>query len=241
MAQSNRQEVSDYYANFRSEEKNLKLNVRHYQVFSHLLDAGLKKTDRILEIGCGFGTITSLMAKYISSGSIVATDISVERIEACRRAFKGNPKVEFVITDMTDYVPKEKFDFIVLPDVLEHIPLEAHPELFKLISSVLKEHGKILIHIPHPFSISYFRKHKPEALQIIDQSVHTDLLSASVYPAGLVIHSLMSYQLSNDKPDYQIIQIRKRNEYNSLSNISVNAIRWKKLKLRMRFFFAKIF
>lgn len=239
--QSTRKEVSDYYATFCAEESNLKLNIRHYQVFAHLLDAGLRKNDRVLEVGCGFGTITSLMAKYVKSGKITAVDISEERIASCKRQFQGRTNVEFLVSDMTDFSAAEKFDAVVFPDVLEHIPIEAHADLFKLISSLLKEDGKIIIHIPHPYSISYFRRTNPKVLQIIDQSIHTDLLVQSVYPAGLMIHSLRSYQLSNDQPDYQIIVLRKQKEYTALNPLPVNQIRKRKLGLRIRYWLATLF
>jgi trans-aconitate 2-methyltransferase len=236
-----RQEISDFYGTFCEEEKNLRLNIRHYTVFQHLVRAGLKKDHRVLEIGCGFGTITSLMARYLKRGSIVATDISAERIASCERNFKDHKHVSFVLTDMTDFHPKEKFDFVVLPDVLEHIPLEAHHALFGLIAAVLKEDGTVMIHIPHPLAIEYLRKHNPAGLQIIDQSVHSDHLTAVTYPHGLVLHTLNSYTLGSEQPDYQIIAIKKHRPYTAMPPLKASNIQWRKALARFYFWRKRVF
>jgi trans-aconitate 2-methyltransferase len=228
-----RNEISNYYGSFCEVERDLKLNIRHYTVFKHLVKAGLKKNHSVLEIGCGFGTITYLMSKYLRRGKIVATDISAERIEACKRSFAKRNNATFVLTDMTDFESDEKFDFIVLPDVLEHIPLESHYNLFTLMANRLKEDGQIAIHIPHPAAIEYMRRTQPEVLQIIDQSVSSDELLRCAYENGLRLHCLQSYTLTRIPEDYQWIVFRKNKRYETLAPVSNNAIRWNKLKARL--------
>ena len=212
-----RSEISQFYGTFCEEESLLRLNLRHYAVFHHLVKAGLKPTNKVLEIGCGFGTITYLMAKYLKRGKIVATDISSERIASCIRNFEGQKNVSFVLSDMKDFVSEQKFDMIVLPDVLEHIPVENHPELFKLMESLLNDSGSIVIHIPHPAAIEYYQRTCPEKLQIIDQSIATDILTKTAMESGMRLELLRSYALASHPYDYQLIVFKKNISYHEMA------------------------
>jgi 2-polyprenyl-3-methyl-5-hydroxy-6-metoxy-1,4-benzoquinol methylase len=81
---------------------------------------------------------------------------------------------------MSAFSHKVLFDFIVLPDVLEHIPVEQHSNLFKNLSAVSSPKAIVLINIPEPNCLNWIRKHNPEKLQIIDQSLSMqDLLNNS--------------------------------------------------------------
>jgi trans-aconitate 2-methyltransferase len=233
--QVKRQEISDYYNTFCEEEKNLRLNIRHYTVFKHLVNSGLKKDHDVLEIGCGFGTVTSLMSKYLKRGSITATDISAERIASCQRQFKGKANTTFVLTDMSDFKTDKRFDFIVLPDVLEHIPFEAHLALFQLMTLLLKDDGTIFIHIPHPTAIEFLRVHNPSGLQIIDQPIHADTLMQVAYSSGLILKYFNAYSLASSQPDYELVLFNKRTPYKSIDSIPKLTTQWRKTLARIFF------
>jgi trans-aconitate 2-methyltransferase len=239
--QVKRQDISDYYNTFCEEEKNLRLNIRHYTVFRHLVNSGLKKDHDVLEIGCGFGTVTSLMSKYLKRGSITATDISAERISSCQRQFKDRTNATFVLTDMSDFKTDKRFDFIVLPDVLEHIPLEAHAALFSLMSKLLKDTGTIFIHIPHPTAIEYLRVHNPKALQIIDQSIHSDALLQVAYSSGLILKYLKAYSLASHQHDYELVLFEKQSPYKSIDTIPTFTTQWRKTMARLFFLRKRLF
>ena len=59
------------------------------------------------------------------------------------------------VSDMSDFISKEKFDIIVLADVLEHIPIEYHDKLLGALNSVLEKNGFIFIHIPEPKALKW--------------------------------------------------------------------------------------
>ena len=96
----------------------------------------------------------------------------------------------------------------MLPDVIEHIPVEQHKKLFANISSVLKKDGFILIHIPQPYYQEWCFKNKPEALQVIDQAIYTDQLAQNVYPNKLFISHLETYSIWKQHGDYQVIVLK---------------------------------
>ena len=187
-------DVKSWYNTFASKQKKTGLNLRHYSIINQLIGYGLKKKSKVLEVGCGIGTLTSLLHNFLTKGKIVATDISDVSVEIAKKDLKSN-RATFYVTDMKNFSLDEKFDFIVLPDVLEHIPMEDHKELFKTLSNLLSNSGILCIHIPHPKVINYIRKNTPELLQVIDQSISADFLMKNAYESGFLLQDYKSYSL----------------------------------------------
>ncbi|MDF1559286.1 MAG: class I SAM-dependent methyltransferase [Bacteroidales bacterium] len=206
-----REQIGKWYDDFSEHQEKTSVNLRHYMIMEFLVRAGLKKDSKVLEIGCGIGTLTGLIAKYVKRGEIVAADISPESVSMARKRLSRNRKVDFLVTDMTDFSHPGTFDFIVLPDVLEHIPLEQHRALFSTLADHMHEKSVILIHIPHPRALDYLRERSPDQLQIIDQSVEADILTGNAYAAGLELVNYLSYKLFDRKHDYALITLRKKN------------------------------
>jgi len=170
----------------------------------------LRPTSKVLEIGCGIGTISELILRYLNSeGSLVATDISNRSLELATSRLAKYSNVEIKSVDFASEKVEGLFDVIVLPDVIEHIPLENHPALFLNLSSVLNEDGFIFIHIPDPNHLEWTIKFNSEELQIIDQPIHTHLLSKNLIESNLYIQFLQSYCVYNRTPDYQAVVLKK--------------------------------
>lgn len=68
----------------------------------------------VLEVGCGTGTLLSRLAP--ASG--VGIDISPRMVEIAAAKFPG---LRFLVADAEDLRLDETFDFIVVPDVVEHL------------------------------------------------------------------------------------------------------------------------
>lgn len=120
----------------------------------------------ILEIGCGIGNFTGLLAKY---GKVWAIDINQEYITKTRQNKKIN--VGFGDIERGKYFFKnKKFDSIVCLNVLEHIKDDnsALNNLFAL----LKPGGKLILLVPsHQFlygsidsAIGHFRRYSKNKL-----------------------------------------------------------------------------
>jgi cyclopropane fatty-acyl-phospholipid synthase-like methyltransferase len=77
----------------------------------------LKPTDRVLEIGCGFGVAASLICEQIRSGSYVAVDRSEASVRAARkrnRRFIETGRAEFYTVAFEAFDPNGRtFDKIV--------------------------------------------------------------------------------------------------------------------------------
>ncbi|MEY3416915.1 MAG: hypothetical protein RL711_1060 [Bacteroidota bacterium] len=204
-----REKVSTYYDGFASKQQNVGINVRHLTIYNNIKKLGLNPDSKILEIGCGIGNFTHFIASQITTGKIVAVDISPRSIEIAKSTYKDKPNMEFMVSDMSDFERPEKFDIVVLPDVLEHIPIEQHQNLFARIAKHTHEKSAILINIPDPRALEWITEHRPDLLQVIDQPLHTNLLVENFYSNGFYIDSLYSYALFFDVPDYQSIVLKK--------------------------------
>ena len=209
---ASKEQVEEFYNSFKEHQKKLGVNIRHRTIFKNLKKAGLKPESNVLEVGCGIGTVSSLILSYIKSGNFVGVDISKESIELAQKLYANYKNAEFIVNDMAEFTHKFKFDVVVLPDVLEHIPVEQHNNLFKVLSQVTTSDAVVLINIPEPNCLNWARKHHPEKLQIIDQSLSMQDLLNNTYPHGFKLFSMNSYCLQYTEPDYTCVVLKKNME-----------------------------
>jgi cyclopropane fatty-acyl-phospholipid synthase-like methyltransferase len=104
----------------------------------------------------------------------------------------------------------KKFDAIVLPDVIEHIPFVLYEQFFSNLYQMLSDDGFVFIHIPHPNYLEWMVKNENKDLQVIDQPVYTDKLLTIVYPKGFYLDQLRSYSVYSVEDDYQLLILKKK-------------------------------
>jgi ubiquinone/menaquinone biosynthesis C-methylase UbiE len=78
--------------------------------------AGVRRADRVLDIGCGTGQTTREAARAAASGSAVGIDISAARLARARRLARaeGLRNIGFVHADaQTHRFPPERFDLAI--------------------------------------------------------------------------------------------------------------------------------
>jgi trans-aconitate 2-methyltransferase len=206
---ASKKEVEEFYNTFKEHQLELGVNVRHRTIFRNLKRLGLKANSNVLEIGCGIGTVSSLILKHISNGNFVGVDISDQSIEMAKKINSSHQNAEFIVSDMSDFHHKVVFDFVVLPDVLEHIPVEQHKNLFKVIAQLTSNNAVVLINFPEPNYLDWARVNHPEILQIIDQSLSMQDLLNNSYPHGFKLLSMYSYALHHQEADYTCVVLKK--------------------------------
>lgn len=211
-------EIKKYYDSYTGRQKNVGVNARHKSILKKSIKAGLTPSSRVLEVGCGIGTFSSLLIDYVKKGSITSIDLSDESIKIAKDIYK-NTNIEFIATDATLHnYGNNLYDIIIMPDVIEHIPLEYHFELFKKLSKILKDSGSIFIHIPNPYYLQWCHDNRTDLLQIIDQPIYTKTLIKNTAEHGLFIHKLETYSIWIQEGDYQAITLKKENfkDFNSI-------------------------
>ncbi|MDP4866941.1 MAG: class I SAM-dependent methyltransferase [Crocinitomicaceae bacterium] len=208
-------QIEEFYDSFEANQKKLGISVRHRIIHNNLCKIGLKNNSNVLEIGCGIGTVSQLIIRSIPHGKFHGCDISPKSIETARKK-NAESNVTFQVTDMSDFNSDIKFDFIVFPDVLEHIPVEQHSNMFEKVAKVCSPDAKILINIPEPNCLNWTRKNRPEVLQIIDQSLSMQDLLNNTYPHGFQVQSIHPYAIHTNVANYLSIVLIKNGEVKNI-------------------------
>jgi ubiquinone/menaquinone biosynthesis C-methylase UbiE len=113
-------------------------------VESYLGDLDLKPGARIVEIGCGSGSIARMIADRPSVGDVVGFDPSPILIERARHVSAAASDVSFQVADGRDLpMPDASFDAAVLHRVLSHAP--SPEELVAEAFRVLVPGGRVVV------------------------------------------------------------------------------------------------
>ncbi|MFX1443814.1 MAG: class I SAM-dependent methyltransferase [Promethearchaeota archaeon] len=104
-----------------------------------------RNNEEILEIGCGNGVLTSLLAKRVPYGKIVALESSKEMAQQAQENLKnhGISNVKVVYTDAIKMNYENQFDAVFSNSTIHWI--RKQEILYELIYKSLKNDGRIMI------------------------------------------------------------------------------------------------
>ena len=117
--------------------------------------AGLVDGQDILELGCGWGSLTCFMAQKFPNSKITAVSNSKDQRNFIQQK---NDKlnlqnIKVVTADMNDFSTDEKFDRVISIEMFEH--MRNYDELLKRIDGWLKQNGKLFVHIFSHKEVAY--------------------------------------------------------------------------------------
>ncbi len=109
--------------------------------------ADLEDGHEVLELGCGWGSLTLFMASRFPNSRITAVSNSrTQKAYIDEQAKKRGLRNVIVITaDMNDFSAKKKFDRVVSVEMFEH--MRNYTRLLENVSRWLKDDGKLFVHI----------------------------------------------------------------------------------------------
>ena len=109
--------------------------------------AALEDGMRILELGCGWGSLSLYMAERFPSAQITSVSNSASQreyiLEQARHRGIGNLTV--ITTDMNDFVATEGYDRVVSVEMFEH--MSNWRTLLERVRGWLKPDGKLFLHV----------------------------------------------------------------------------------------------
>jgi ubiquinone/menaquinone biosynthesis C-methylase UbiE len=111
-----------------------------------LLNAGLKKGMRCIDIGCGSGSVTRLMATMVGkTGHVVGVDIDKRYLQYCNRNITSRQNIEFVHDDIckSRLDIEERFDIVYSRFMFHH--LSDRREAVRSMKRLTKKGGTIMI------------------------------------------------------------------------------------------------
>jgi cyclopropane-fatty-acyl-phospholipid synthase len=138
--------------------------------------AELADGQRILELGCGWGSLTLYMASRFPRASILAVSNSAPQREfiLAEAARRGLGNVEVVTADMNDFATARLFDRVVSVEMFEH--MRNYAVLFEAIAHWLAPGGKFFMHI-------FVHRAVPYAFEDRDSS---DWMSRHFFSGGIM-------------------------------------------------------
>lgn len=159
----------------QAEERMLELTCERAQ-----LENGMK----ILELGCGWGSLSLWMAEHFKGSQIV----SVSNSNSQRKFIEGRAKdrglsnIKVITSDMNDFDIQDKFDRIVSVEMFEH--MRNWHKLLEKINRWLKPEGRLFIHIFTHKTFAYF----------FEDQGSGDWMSRNFFSGGLMpSQDLLSY------------------------------------------------
>ena len=119
----------------------------------------------ILDLGCGWGSLTFWLAERYPSARVLAVSNSrLQRewieAEAQRRGLGG---IEVRTADANVFSPGRRFDRVLSVEMMEHA--RNYPELLRRVSSWLEPDGRLFVHVfshrrfAYPFRAGWMAKH----------------------------------------------------------------------------------
>jgi cyclopropane-fatty-acyl-phospholipid synthase len=122
----------------QAEEAMLALSCRRAQVADGM---------RILDLGCGWGSLSLWLAERYPRARITGVSNSRgqrEWIEA-ERDRRGLPNLEVITADVNDFHPRARFDRVMSIEMFEH--MRNWHELLRRVATWLRDDGKAFVHV----------------------------------------------------------------------------------------------
>lgn len=103
----------------------------------------LRRTDRVLDVGCGSGDLTARIAAAVPDGHVVGLDASASMLAEAARA--GGPNQSFVegrAQDVAHLLPAPAaFDIVLTRAALHWVPAAEHPAVHAAVHRLLRPGG----------------------------------------------------------------------------------------------------
>jgi len=117
-------------------------------------ELALQGTERILDLGCGDGTLTAQLSRLVPRGAVVGIDASQGMIDVAQQKYEGN--LRFLLMDINDLDLVEKFDVVFSNATLHWV--SDHRRLFRNIQRVLSANGVVRFNFAGDGNCSQFFK-----------------------------------------------------------------------------------
>lgn len=111
------------------------------------LRADLHNGQTVLELGCGWGSLSLFMAaKYPQSNFTVVSNSRTQKLYIHEQAkVRGITNLQVITVNINDFKTDQTFDRVVSVEMFEH--MRNYKKLMRLVAEHLKPEGKLFVHI----------------------------------------------------------------------------------------------
>ena len=110
-----------------------------------LAKLNLEDSERLLDLGCGDGKVTTEIASMLPNGTVIGVDNSAEMIELAQSRFHATeyPNLSFQVVDALNLNFDHEFDVVFSNAVLHWVA--DHASVLRGVANALKPNGRILL------------------------------------------------------------------------------------------------
>lgn len=139
-------EQAEFYDNFIDHFESQQNNGRNVE-FRNWTKKWIFEPKKVLDLGCAFGYNSQYLTEI--GCEVHGIDISPKCIMKAKRSY---PKATWHCGDITEgFDPGVRdFDFVLLSDVVEHVPEGRHAKLFRVLGEWTKPMAALLASVPNP-------------------------------------------------------------------------------------------
>lgn len=193
-----------YYDRFDVQPKKDEIDIGYLHILEKLLAAGLKSNHHVLEIGCGLGELSHLIAQKVKNGHVLGIDISPQSVIKAQELWKSQENLSFKIAEMKAYESKgNKYGFFIISEILQQVSKDHHFRIFEGIKRHSHEDSVIFINLPTPEFSTWRAENDPESLQFIEPIVNIGDLIKSITDNGFYLEKSMPYSVFYEENDFQ--------------------------------------
>ena len=124
-----------------------RFNRDHYLFYRAFVERYMEKRGKVLDVGCGSGQRTSMLARY--SESVMAIDSDPSKISIGAIINHAN-NIEWLYDEFISWSEQNEdtFDYIFAVEMIEHVPLAMHTIFIDKLTKKLNSGGALFITTP---------------------------------------------------------------------------------------------
>jgi 2-polyprenyl-3-methyl-5-hydroxy-6-metoxy-1,4-benzoquinol methylase len=173
---------------------------QHYDILLYFNKVIKDNSSRIfdyMEVGGGHGLyISEAININGNAANYDVVDISSTSLDIAKRLIR-NDKVNYILSDIYEYEPRKKYDFITMGEVMEHV--ENPVSLLKQLNRLLDENGKLFITTPTnapAIDHIYLFRNADDIRVVIKEAGFSVESEISIYSEDLPDELLEKYRIS---------------------------------------------
>ena len=120
----------------------------HWMIYDSFIGEFCGAEGDILDVGCGSGNTTLLLATVFPNNAVVGLDSDKKAISFCKK-YNASPRVEYLHTALEHYAGKKKFRYVFACEVLEHMDHADQEQFIKACMELLADDGLLFITTPN--------------------------------------------------------------------------------------------